>query len=338
MKKWSRFQKTIYPDSEDGKGPDFWETSGLELIENELQDNLQKLNAPGRAEPETVREAWSIRTDLQSKMRALVQNYNLTSIASRAGIDKWDKPRSSDNYERDEVSLHIQEDLQSLKVLRYELRMESEPNALRKSIFIFRLLLWPTMLWLFGIALISQNYMDLASRSYGTRDMHSYSRLMESPFFVGFSPCFLILPRLWCYFLEIGIQRDKEYTYLNYTVWVYQVEAIIVAVVLFTFSHVSALLSCIYFSLKVQLELGAILMWRDQILTEGHRPMLLTHLSVIGIVILSIVFFFINYWQGYLYCWALDKPVKTFSALIYAIVICGTGTTVAAHNFVLVYK
>jgi len=338
MKKWSGFQKTVYSDPEDEKGPNFWETSGLEQIENELQVSLQKISASDRVEPETVRQVWSERTGLQNKMRRLVEFYNMTNVAARAGIDLWDRPRSSENYAPEEVSLHIQEDLQSLKVLRYELLMENEPTALRKSIFVFRLLLWPTMLWLFGIALISQNYMEAATRSYGSKAMHNYASLMESPFFVGFSPCFLILPRLWCYFLEIGLERDKEYTYLNYTAWVYQIEAICVALILYFWSHVSGLLGCIYFSFKVQLELGAILMWRDQILTEGHRPMLFTHLSVIIIVMLSIAFFIINYWEGFLFCWALDRPVDTFSALLYAIAICGTGTSTAAHNFVLVYK
>jgi len=338
MKKWSGFQKTIYSDPEDDKGPNFWENSGLEQIENELEASLEKLSASGRVEPETVREVWSERTDLQTKMRAVIENYNMTSVAARAGIDLWDRQRGNENYGREEVSLHIHEDLQSLKVLRYELLMENEPSALRKSVFVFRLLLWPTMLWLFGIALISQNYMEEASRSYGNRVMNNYARLMESPFIVGFSPCFLILPRLWCYYLEIGLERDKEYTYLNYTAWVYQVEAICVALVLYFNNNVSGLLGCIYFSFKVQLELGAILMWRDHILTEGQRPMLLTHLSVIIIVMITIVFFVINYWEGFLFCWALDKPVETFSALLFGIAICGTGTSTAAHYFVLVYK
>lgn len=338
MKKWASFQNTKYPDTEDEKGPNFWKTSGLEEIEVELESSLHSLNASGRADASNVRQAWSIREDLQSKIRALVQNYNLTSVASRAGIDTSDKRPVNDQYGQDTVSLHIQEDLQSLKVLRYELKMESKPNALRKSVFVFRLLLWPTMLWLFGVALVSQNYRDEEDRSYGSVNMMRYAELIGSPFFVGFSPCFIILPRLWCYFLEIGPQRNKEYTYLNYTAWVYQVEAIFVGLILYFLSNVSGLLGCIYFSLKVQLELGAILMWRDQILSEGHRPMLLTHVSVIIIVFVSIVFFVINYWEGYLYCWALDKPASTFSALICAIAICGTGTTVAAHNFVLVYK
>jgi len=333
MKKWSGFQNLG-----DEKDSNFWRTSGLEQIEDELESSLRHLNSSGRAEPERVREAWSIRTDLQAKIRALVQNYNLTNIASRAGIDASENPRVIDHYEQDKVSLHIQEDLQSLKVLRYELKMEAEPNALRKSAFVYRLLLWPTMIWLFGVALISQNYRDEPSRSYGTYAMRMYSDLIQSPFVIGFSPCFLILPRLWCYFLEIGIKPDKEYTYLNYTAWVYQVEAIFVAAILFIFSSVSGLLGCMYFSLKVQLELGAILMWRDQILSDGYRPMLLTHLSVILIVLFSIVFFIINYLDGFLYCWALDKPVSTFAALLCAVTICGTGTTTAAQNFVLLYK
>jgi hypothetical protein len=338
MKKWSGFQNPVYSNTDDEKGSNFWRISGLEQIEDELETSLLNLNASGRAEPERVRQAWALRIDLQAKMRDLVQKYNLTGIASRAGIDTSDKPRVNDQYEQDKVSLHIQEDLQSLKVLRYELKMELEPNALRKSVFVYRLLLWPTMIWLFGVALISQNYRDEPNRSYGSHMMRVFCELMRSPFFIGFSPCFLVLPRLWCYFLEIGIKRDKEYTYLNYTAWAYQIEAIIVAATLFIFSSVSGMLGCLYFSLKVQLELGAILMWRDQILSEGHRPMLLTHLSVIIIVLLSIVFFIINYWLGFLYCWALDKPVSTFSALLCGVAICGTATTAAAQNFVLLYK
>jgi len=338
MKEWSKFQNAVFSNSEDEKDPDFWRSSGLEQIEDELESSLHNLNASGRSEPAAVQEAWSIRTDLQAKMRALIQNYNLTSIAARAGINTLEERRVKEQDEQDKVSLHIQEDLQSLKVLRYELKMESEPNTLRKSVFVYRMLLWPTMMWFFGVALISQNYRDEPSRGYGSYTLMRYAQVTSSPYIIAFSPCILILPRLWCYYLEIRFKRDKEYTYLNYTAWVYQVEAIFVAATLYFFSSVSGLLGCIYFSLKVQLELGAILMWRDQILSEGHRPILLTHISVIVIVILSIVFFIFNFWEGFLYCWALDKPVSTFAALISAVAICGTGTTAAAHNFVLLYK